>query len=113
MNNIISNSGLPSLAHTSKAQQPGSSTTPAVETTGSSASGAAGPGDRVRLTDSARALQDASRSGENSPVNAQKVAQIRQALDNGSYQINPARIADGLIRLDQQLGAAFQGHGQS
>lgn len=110
MNNTISNSGLPNLAHAGKAQQPGSSPTPAVETAGS---GAANAADHVRLTDSARALQDASRSGGNSPVNAQKVAQIRQALDNGSYQINPARIADGLIRLDQQLGATLQGHSQS
>lgn len=113
MNNTISNSGLPNLAHAGKSQQSSGPQTPSTDRAGSSAAGVADPGDRLKLTDSARALQNASRSGESSPVNAQKVEQIRQALDNGSYQINPARIADSMIRLDQQLGALSNGNGQS
>lgn len=112
MNNTISNSGLSPLAHAGKNQQPASAQTPSADSAGSNASGVADPGDRLKLTDSARALQNASRSGESSPVNAQKVAQIRQALDNGSYQINPARIADAMIGLDQQLGSLSKGIGQ-
>ncbi len=31
------------------------------------------------------------------PFNSQKVAEIRQAIAEGRFQINPERIADGLI----------------
>jgi negative regulator of flagellin synthesis FlgM len=37
-------------------------------------------------------------------VDQKRVEQIRQALADGSYSINPARIAEQLLALDQQLG---------
>lgn len=36
-------------------------------------------------------------SGSEATFNAQKVAEIRQAISEGKFQINPERIADGLI----------------
>jgi negative regulator of flagellin synthesis FlgM len=60
--------------------------------------------DQVRLTGSAQALTAAARSGDGSPVSAAKVGRLRQAIADGSYQVNPSRIADSLINLDQQMG---------
>ncbi len=36
-------------------------------------------------------------SGSEAPFNSQKVAEIRQAISEGRFQINPELIADGLI----------------
>jgi len=32
------------------------------------------------------------------------VERVRQALANGSYQINPGRIADNMLSLERQIG---------
>ena len=39
-------------------------------------------------------------------VNEAKVARISQAIEDGSYQVVPERIADKLLRMDRELGAA-------
>lgn len=62
-----------------------------------------GTGDHLKLTDSARALQEATRASENSPIDTKRVEQVRQALAGGTYQINPANIADRMLALDAQL----------
>ena len=41
-------------------------------------------------------------------VNEAKVAAIRSAIEDGSYQVVPERIADKLLRMDRELGAAAQ-----
>ena len=38
-------------------------------------------------------------------VNEAKVARIRQAIEDGSYQVVPERIADKMLRMDRELGA--------
>ena len=41
------------------------------------------------------------------PVNAQRVAEIKQAISEGRFQINPERIADGLLAsVRDMLGQA-------
>lgn len=37
------------------------------------------------------------------PFNAQKVAEIRQAISEGRFQINPERIADGLLSSVREM----------
>lgn len=39
----------------------------------------------------------AVRAGETAPVDGDRVAQIRKALENGSYPLIPTEIADGII----------------
>jgi negative regulator of flagellin synthesis FlgM len=39
----------------------------------------------------------ASSAGESSPVDAGRVAEIRRAVENGSYPLTPTRIADAII----------------
>lgn len=72
-------------------------------TAGSDASRAATAGDNVRLTDSARALQEAARTDDSAVIDSKKVEQVRAALANGNYQINPGRIADRMLALDAQI----------
>jgi negative regulator of flagellin synthesis FlgM len=105
MNTTISNNALlTQLAQANTAQSSSASSTaaPASVDTGSTA----GASDSVKLTDSAKALQEASRAGDSAPVDTQKVERIRQSIADGSYQANAGRIADGMISLDQQIGGS-------
>ena len=101
MNNTISNNGLPKFTQATGAQ--GNSPATATTVPPGSASAASQPDDQVKLTDSARALQQAARP-DASAIDPQRVERVRQALANGSYQINPGRIADKMMALEQQIG---------
>ncbi|MDE2156423.1 MAG: flagellar biosynthesis anti-sigma factor FlgM [Xanthomonadaceae bacterium] len=103
MNATISNNGLPNFNPVSGNSGNG----PATAATAQPDSGGTLPpaGDQVKLTDSARALQAATHPGDPAAViDPQRVAQVRQALADGSYQVNPGRIADRMLALDQQIG---------
>jgi negative regulator of flagellin synthesis FlgM len=64
--------------------------------TKSNASAAAGP--QVELSSVATHLQQAGQVGATSDTfNTERVAEIRQAIAEGRFQINADRIADGLI----------------
>lgn len=102
MNATISNNGLPPF--TPPASGSGSGSTATTGAAASSAGASSKVGDEVKLTDSARALQAAARPDDGAAVDQKRVEQIRQALADGSYTINPARIAEQLLALDQQLG---------
>jgi negative regulator of flagellin synthesis FlgM len=39
-------------------------------------------------------------------VDARRVEKIRQAIADGSYQVNPAAIADKMIALDAQIAGS-------
>lgn len=61
--------------------------------------------DPVRL-DSARHLNDLQAAVAATPVvNGDRVAALREAIANGTYTIDPQRIADGLLAQDR---AAFE-----
>ncbi len=61
--------------------------------------------DQVTLTGSARTLQKLGDAIANTPVvNPAKVAAVKQAVQSGSYQVAPARVADKLIQFEQDLG---------
>jgi negative regulator of flagellin synthesis FlgM len=52
-------------------------------------------GERVDISSLSSRLQEVG-AGE-TPVNAQRVAEIKLAISEGRFQINPERIADGLL----------------
>jgi negative regulator of flagellin synthesis FlgM len=61
-------------------------------------------GDHVTLTTSARSLQKLSDAIAQTPaVNSAKVASIKQALSNGTYQVDSASVADKLIQFESGL----------
>ncbi len=99
MNTTISSNGLPQLplANTST----DTSASQASTTTSATSSAAVTPDDSVKLTDSARALQQASRT--DSPVDTAKVEQIKQSLAAGTYKVDANAIADRLTSMESQI----------
>ncbi len=74
-------------------------------TTGTAASAASTS--PVRITDQARQLAALEHAVQSAPiVNEARVGEIRQAIEEGRYQVSPERIADKLIQMDRDLHAA-------
>jgi len=66
--------------------------------------GATAGGDRVTLTGAALNLQSILASLEDTPVvDSARVAQLRSALQEGSYQVDATRIADKLMAFENEL----------
>ena len=73
--------------------------------TGSTESAA--PSNSVRITDQARQLAALEQAVQSMPiVNEARVTEIRLAIEEGRYEVDPERIADKLLRMDQDLHAA-------
>lgn len=71
-----------------------------------SAPAAAAGGNPVSITDQARRLASLEQAVHSLPVvNEARVAQIRLAIEEGRYQVDPERIADKLLRTEQELSA--------
>lgn len=61
-------------------------------------------GESVQLSQNARQLQSVSEKIANLPsVNSEKVAQLKQAIADGSYQIDNERVASKMLGLEAQL----------
>jgi len=98
MNTTISSNGLPQLPLATNSTDSSASQASA----NTSASTSVSPSDdSVKLTDSARALQQASST--DSPVDSARVEQIRKSLASGTYQVDPNAIADRLTSLENQI----------
>jgi negative regulator of flagellin synthesis FlgM len=64
----------------------------------------ASPSGGVQITDSARQLAALERAIREVPdIDENKVAQVRAAIAQGSYDVSPERIADKLIRMENEL----------
>lgn len=73
----------------------------------SSPAGSAVSGSPVRITDQARQLAALEQALQSMPiVDETRVAAIRSAIEEGRYEVAPQRIADKLLRMDQELHAA-------
>ncbi|WP_243039271.1 flagellar biosynthesis anti-sigma factor FlgM [Dyella sedimenti] len=103
MTTTISNNGLPKLPQPPSGQGSGAAQGTGGASSSEAAGGSAGADDRVQLTDSARALQEASRTASGSAIDTKKVEQVRQSLASGNYTIDPGRIADRMLSLERQL----------
>lgn len=66
---------------------------------------AAPEGDSLRLTGEASGLQTLARALGAAPagIDMAKVNAVRAAISDGSYQVDPARIADRLLGLERDL----------
>lgn len=61
--------------------------------------------DSVRLTGEATSLQAIQRELAAAPaVDVKRVEAVKQALESGSYRIDPDRIAGRMLEMDRQLG---------
>ena len=99
MNTTISSNGLPQLplANTSADNSANQAST----TTTATSSAAVIPNDSVKLTESAKALQQASST--DSPVDTAKVEQIKKSLAAGTYKVDANAIADRLTSMESQI----------
>jgi len=60
--------------------------------------------DQLTLTTSARSLQKLSEAVSQAPVvDAAKVASVKEAIGNGSYRVDAARVADKLLQFENGL----------
>jgi negative regulator of flagellin synthesis FlgM len=63
--------------------------------------------DSVNITDSARRLLALAQAVQSAPdVDKQRIAELQQSIGNGQYTIQPERIADRLLQMEQDLVAA-------
>ena len=61
-------------------------------------------GDQVTLTTSARSLHKLADAIARAPVvDSAKVASVRQSLADGTYRIDPAKIADKMLQFEKGL----------
>lgn len=58
--------------------------------------------DQVELSALAATLKDAG-AAMSEPIDSARIAEIKQAIADGKFQINPERIADGLIESAREL----------
>ena len=60
----------------------------------------------VQITGTARQLSDLDQKVRSLPdVNEEKVAALRSAIEQGTYQVRPQHIADQLMSLERTLGS--------
>jgi negative regulator of flagellin synthesis FlgM len=58
----------------------------------------------VHITDQARQLAALERAVQDAPVvDEARVAAVRTAIEEGRYEVAPERIADKLLRMEQEL----------
>ncbi len=63
-----------------------------------------GKGDQVQLSPLSSQLQAIESSMANSPVvNSERVAEIRQAISEGRFKVNPDVVADSLLQTAREL----------
>ncbi len=61
-------------------------------------------GDTVQLSEAAKALQNVEKKLADTPeVNSARVAQLKQDIENGTYQINAERVAEKFMNFENQL----------
>ena len=71
---------------------------PQVSANGASASGVAGGEDRTTFTSDTQSLSSLVKAAMGSPeLREDKVASLQQAVSNGTYQLDPGKIAASMI----------------
>lgn len=70
-----------------------------------SSAGARPAVDNVELTGTAKKLQQAEKLiADTGDVNEQKVAEVKLAIQNGSYHVDAEQVAKKLLAMDEALG---------
>lgn len=66
------------------------------------------PSAPVQITDAARQLAALEQALQSVPVvNEAKVAEIRKSIADGTYKVEPEKIADRLLRHEQEMAKAI------
>ncbi|MFC4729118.1 flagellar biosynthesis anti-sigma factor FlgM [Coralloluteibacterium thermophilus] len=97
MSNKIEGAGMPNIYRLASVAGPG------VERAGANrdAPVAARPdADSVRLSSEGSSLQSLQRQDVGAPFDGTRVAALRASIDDGSYTVNPRRIADAMLAFE-------------
>jgi len=62
------------------------------------------PADSVVLTNSVQEIKKSFESFPESDIHTQRLERIKQAIENGTYEINPDRIAQKMIQFEFSQG---------
>ncbi len=74
------------------------------QTVDAAETGQAATTDTVSLSENAKQLGKLGNSVTASPIiDTQRVEQVKQAINNGSYKIDPTKIADKLMQFESML----------
>lgn len=103
MANKIDGQGFRSIDATGNSRRP--SRTESTSQSAESQSGtAAAAGDTVSLTSSAQLLQKLEEILAAAPASdTKRIAALKEAIDSGTYEVDAAKIAERLIRMEQDL----------
>ncbi|MEO7773965.1 MAG: flagellar biosynthesis anti-sigma factor FlgM [Steroidobacteraceae bacterium] len=83
---------------------PGSAARPVSDREGAPRTDVPGPARHIHITDTARTLASLEESMKKMPaVDEKKVTLVRDSLRDGNYKIDPQRVADKLLRMEQEL----------
>ncbi|MBS0386876.1 MAG: flagellar biosynthesis anti-sigma factor FlgM [Proteobacteria bacterium] len=73
----------------------------------STAAAGAGQADSLSISGSARSLANLQSIIAGTPdINGERVARVSKSIESGQYTVNAARIADRMLQLERDLGAA-------
>jgi len=99
---IESNSSMPTVAG---GRTPNGTTADPETATGKSDTGTPlASGDRFTLTGAAGRIKELTSQLENQPrVDHRRVDAVKEAIANGTFEVDPKRIADRLIAIEQGL----------
>jgi negative regulator of flagellin synthesis FlgM len=104
--NLNTNNSLDSVGTKGARSKPSTPATPEVKTSGSdTAVIKKDTGDHVVLSQEAQTLGRLQSKINSSPdVDLEKVAEIRRAIAEGRFEINPERIAENMLNQEDLLG---------
>ncbi|MFP4209270.1 MAG: flagellar biosynthesis anti-sigma factor FlgM [Wenzhouxiangella sp.] len=95
----------PSTQSDTRINRPDSNSGQAASTQPDSPTTSTQPTDSVSLTESARRLSElSSEAATGDAVDLGRVESVRQALDEGVYEIDPRQIAERLLALEDNIG---------
>lgn len=90
------NSAVPTVGNATGSGSPRGTTAESIPKSAGTSSG-----ERVDISSLSARLQEVG-AGD-APVDVKKVAEIKQAISEGRFQINPERIADGLVASVREM----------
>jgi negative regulator of flagellin synthesis FlgM len=104
--NFNTNNSLDSVSAKGARSKPAAPATPEAKTQASTtAPKTSGAGDQVVLSQEAQNLGRLQSKINSSPdVDMDKVAEIRRAIAEGRFEINPERIAENMLKQEDLLG---------
>jgi negative regulator of flagellin synthesis FlgM len=103
INNINNNANKPQIDGQKLAQQQLQNQSAGVNKDQAATQSTAPRQDSVSLTSSAQQMSQVQKKSTEAPVNQEKVDQLKKAVADGEYKINPEVLAQKIAKLESQI----------